>query len=360
MLSAAALLGVLTFRSTRQPPSAPARMFAWEGETQGTRYHVRVVEPPPGLTPHQCRQIVAQVLEQVDRTFSRWRDDSELSQLNAKPPGERVRVSDALGHVAEQALRLAEQTGGAFDPTLAPLLRLWGFGPAPASAHPPSDDAVMSATRRVGWRRVELTRDGSAWALVKGAEGVELDLDAVAQGYAADAVAAALRTAGVTNMMIEVGGEVVVSGHNAERNRWRIGVDLPLPDSQPGERLAGVLHLTDRAIATSGGYRQRRRGSSGRTVIHIFDGRTRRPLERERTSVTIVAQNGLTADGLATAAFILGPDAAIAWLTNQWPDADALFLQVEPDGAVAEITTPNFAARTGYVRLHGVSTPATR
>ncbi len=356
LITAGVLVAFTLWTSRRAPPNLPA--VSWGGETQGTQFHVRIVEPPSNAPPDEWHRIVAGVLDRIDRTFSRWRADSELSRLNATTTAVTVIEDEALGSVAAFALQLAEQSGGAFDPTLAPLLRLWGFGPGPTPALPPPEEALSDARQRVGWQLVELRREACGWAMRRQAP-VELDLDAVAQGFTADAVAEALRARGATNFMVEVGGEVVVSGHNAERRPWRIGVDLPLPDTLPGERLAGVLHVTDCGIATSGGYRRRRSGG-GDPAIHIFDGRLGRPLTRERMSVTVVACDGLTAVGLATAALILGPEEGVAWLAKRWPDAEALFLEVGPDGAVRETTTPGFAARTGYERLAGAPTPATR
>ncbi len=358
MLVSAGLLVALTLWSTHRARSNPP-VVAWTGETQGTQFHFRIVEPPVGIPAEQWTRLAADVLEQVERTFSRWRPDSELSRLNATPAATATIEDDSLGLVLCFALRLAEQTGGAFDPTLAPMLKLWGFGPGPVPAAPPSETALADVRQRVGWHRVSVRHGAGRWTLYRDGD-VELDLDAVAQGFTADAVATALRARGATNVMVEIGGEVVVSGHNAQGRLWRIGVDLPLPDTLPGERLAGVLHLTDCAVATSGGYRRRRTTAGHDAVIHIFDGRLGRPLTRERMSVTVVARDGLTADGLATAAFILGPDEGIPWLTNHWSAADALFLEVTADGTVNEWCTPNFAVRTRYERLTGVSTPATR
>lgn len=357
MLVTAGVLVAFTLWTSRRA-SPHLRTVSWGGETQGTQFHVRIVEPPSNVPPEEWRRLVTGVLDRIDRSFSRWRADSALSRLNASADPVAAIEDEALGRVASFALRLAEQSGGAFDPTLAPLLRLWGFGPGPSPAVPPSDEALADARRRVGWRWLELRREADGWVMRRQGP-VELDLDAVAQGFTADAVAEALRARGVTNFMVEIGGEVVVSGHNAERRPWRIGVDLPLPDTLPGERLAGVLHVTDCGIATSGGYR-RHRSAGGDPAIHIFDGRLGRPLTRERMSVTVVARDGLTADGLATAAFILGPEEGVAWLAKYWPDAEALYLEVGPDGAVRETTTSGFATRTGYERLAGAPTPATR
>lgn len=355
LVTAGMLVAFTLWTSRRAPPSL--RTISWSGATQGTQYHLRITEPPANVAPEEWRRIVAVILDRIDRTFSRWRADSEISRINTTT-NPIAHIEDvALANVTAFALRLAEQSGGAFDPTLAPLLRLWGFGPGPVGAAPPSDEALADARRRVGWRWLELRREADGW-MMRRLNAVELDLDALAQGFTADAIADTLRAHGATNFMVEVGGEVVVSGHNAERRPWRIGIDLPLPDTRPGEQLAGVMHVTDCGMATSGGYRRRRAG--GEPAIHIFDGRLGRPLTRERMSVTVVARDGLTADGLATAAFILGPDEGLAWLAKHWPDADALFLEVGPDGTVRETTTPGFAARTRYERLAGAPTPATR
>lgn len=357
LLIASLFLVVFLWSSRRTAP--PTRSFSWAGETQGTHFRIRIIDPPPSTDLNEWQPTVNEVLSRMDQIFSRWNSASLVSKFNAAAPGTAALSDESFIRVVAAALQIAEQTDGAFDPTLGPLMRLWGFGPCTSFVGFPSDAAIVQARRRVGWRRLQLQQEEGIWT-VKKLDDVELDLDAVAQGYTADVVAAALRMRGATNFMIEIGGEVVVSGHNAARQPWRIGIDLPLPDTLPGERLAGVLHLTDCAIATSGGYRRRRTEKDGQPAIHIFDGRLGRPLTRERSSVTVVARDGLTADGLATAAFILGPVEGIGWLASHWPDVAALFLEVAEDGAVTEVTTPDFAARTGYHRLTDTVVPFKR
>ena len=327
-------------------PRAPAvEAVGLSGEVQGTLFHIRLAEP--ALSTQRLDAVgaaIRQTLDEVNRQMSLWDPESEICRFNRAPAGDAMPVAEGFAACTRFALDLARQSGGAFDPTIRPLLRLWGFGgpEGPREDDPP--EAEQAAARaKCGWPR--LTLDGGG--LRKGADGVELDLNAVAQGYSVDAVSRRILDLGVTNFFVEIGGEVFASGRNASGDPWRIGVDEPRPDAMPGEHLAGILHVSGCAVATSGGYRNRRPGAGGGTVTHIFDARTGRPSPRERLSVTVVAPDCLTADGLSTTLFILGPDEGLPWLATNHPSAEALFVSMaDDDGPVTMRSSPGFLRQT--------------
>jgi thiamine biosynthesis lipoprotein len=327
----------------RTPTTPAVDAVELSGEVQGTFFHIRLAEP--ALSTQRLAAVstaVREILDGINRQMSLWDPESSLCRFNRAPAGPSMPIPEDFAACTRFALELAQTSGGAFDPTLRPLLRLWGFGgpEGPRTDAPP--EAEQEAVRaRCGWRLIGLDSGG----LRKSADGVELDLNAVAQGHSVDVVARQILAMGVTNFFVEIGGEVFVSGRNASGDPWRIGIDEPRPDSLPGEHLAGILHISGCAVATSGGYRNRRTDAGGSSITHIFDARTGRPSPRERLSVTVVAPDCLTADGLATTLFILGPDEGLPWLATNHPSAEALFVAMTGDDS-----PPTLRASGGFLR----------
>ena len=269
---------------------------AFVGETMGTTYSVQAVcaEPP-------AEQQIAAVLAEVDRRMSTYDAASELSRFNRAGVGQPFAVSAPLAKVVAAAMRLAEETKGAFDPTVAPLVALWGFGArASASAVPPTAAEISTVRAQVDYRQLVLRQQPPA--LVKRLP-LTLDLSAVAKGYAVDRVAAMLAAAGCDSYLVEVGGELRAAGGGPGGRPWRIGVESPAG----GEPVA-ALALFEGAVATAGNYRQTR-SLGGRRVSHVVDPRSGYPVAHRLASVTVVAPTALAADGYATALLVLGPDA---------------------------------------------------
>ena len=215
----------------------------------GTRYRVSYVtqnsttaqEPQPGID---------RLLAEINRQMSTYDPQSELSQFNQYDEDDWLAVSPATAKVVAYCLELANESDGAFDPTVGPLVNLWGFGPNPSAFEPPNDAKIAAALERVGYQKVEAQLDPPA--LKKSDPSVYLDLSAAAKGYGVDAVAEFLTYRGFSAYMVEIGGEVRTLGTKPGEQPWRIGVEAP--DSN-GQKLQRVLELTDQAIATSGDYR---------------------------------------------------------------------------------------------------------
>jgi FAD:protein FMN transferase len=290
------------------------------GEALGTTWTVKYlaeVDDPRVLQTTQA------VLAQVDERMSTWRDDSELSRVRLGGP---VEVSEETYAVISAALELSAMTDGAFDPTVQPLMELWGLHGTPLVALP-SDQEVNDARGKVDWRRIELARfEGQP---VVDAHGAALDLSAIAKGHAVDRVANAVSALGHADVLVEVGGEVRAFGHNVAGLSWRLGIDAPTDRAVPGEKLAGFVELTNAGLATSGNYRNHY-SVGGVNVTHTLDPRTGRPAETDVLSVSVVAPNCRTADGLATALMVLGPHGL-----NQieaLPDVEALMFVSKGNG----------------------------
>jgi len=309
------------------PPEGAAEARSSEvrlsGEALGTVWAVTLASPEAdALDRKALRQRVMETLDRVDRSMSHWREDTELSRFNRDLDAGNFRFSPETRRVVTAALTLARETAGAFDPTVGPLVAAWGFGPRAASEDPGEREIAM-LRERVGWQRLTWDAQGR---LVRRAPGVELDLSAIAKGYAADAIAQALAADQPTGVLVEVGGEVRAFGTAADGGPWRVGVESPVA---PGSQLEVVVALTGAALATSGDYRQIR-VSDGVTRSHILDPRSGKPLANRVASASVIAPTCMEADGVATALMVLGPEAGLAWVEER-PWLEALVLVRDGD-----------------------------
>ena len=303
----------------------------------GTTYAVRVVtvDPWPQAERDRIGAKIQAVLDDVESKMSHYLPSSELSRFNRQRTTRPFPVSADTFEVVRQARRLSELTAGALDITVAPLVNAWGFGPVEPDRLPPDGERLSQLREHVGYAGIEL--DAAASTLRKTIPAIEGDLSAVAKGYGVDQVAAALREAGLTRYLVEVGGEIVAAGTNHLDRPWRIGIESPVA----GGGIQRVVSLRDRAMATSGDYRNARE-VDGRWLSHTIDPRTGRPVEHRLASVSVVAERCVVADGLATALEVLGPDDGHALAVEQgWA---ALFLSRDEDGAILERATPAFSA----------------
>ncbi len=314
------------------------------GPAMGTRYTIRV----PGELPRGRRRSVASAVEaelrRLDEALSTWRPDSDLSRFNAAATTAWQDVATDTARVAALALEVARRSGGALDPTVAPLVDLWGFGPAGPVAGPPDDAAVAAALARTGYGGIEVRP--SPPALRKASPGLSLDLSAVAKGYGADRLADIVASLTGGHCLVEIGGEVAVRGHGPGGRPWRIGVEHPLD----GEVLE-VLTLTPRApgVATSGDYRNFYE-AGGERFAHIIDPRSGRPVRHGLAAVTVVAASTAIADAWATALLVLGPEAGLR--TAETEGIAALFgaRAVDADGTVSLRVTASTALRALQAR----------
>jgi thiamine biosynthesis lipoprotein len=299
------------------------------GEALGTVWSVDLVVPE-APTPERAEEIrarVASTLDRVDRGMSTWREDAELARFNRQSGLEPFPFSPEPRRVIAAALDLARETGGAFDPTVAPLVALWGFG-AQAADTPPTVEELEQARRRVGWRLLEWREAGR---LARRVAGVQLDLSAIAKGHAVDAIVAELARDRPIGVLVEVGGEVRALGAKPGGEPWRVGIDDP---DAPGSRLSAVVFLTGGALATSGDYR-RVRVIEGKRRTHVVDPRSGLPVEQKVASASVVAPTCMEADAVATALMVLGPDQGLAWVEDR-PWLETLLMVRVGEGAIEE------------------------
>ncbi len=270
-------------------------------------------------------------LEAVDRAMAR-EDGTPLWALNRAGGGP---LDPAVAEVVTASLAWARRTDGAFDPTVAPLIDLWDVlaGPHP----PPSDEQIAVALGRVGWERVRFVPGPPQRVAL---DGTALDLGAIAKGYALDRAAAALRAAGAADFIVNAGGDLVVAGSKGDRP-WRVGIQHP----RAPDRFLRVVEPRPGALVTSGDY-ERFYEWEGERIHHILDPRTGRPAPGCR-SVTVWAARAIDADALATAVFVLGPDAGLSLLERT---AGAEGLVVDAAGRVRETVGFGRVAPTADVR----------
>ncbi|HHO54300.1 MAG TPA: FAD:protein FMN transferase [Deltaproteobacteria bacterium] len=303
------------------------------GEAMGTTWSVSWLGPVPDEA--EAEATIVATLQQIDEAMSTWRDDSELAAV--RRGSGPVAVGEETYAVVRAALQLAEATGGAFDPTVEPLMELWGFRGNPRTA-PPGDEAVAEALGRIGWGRIALERIAGVPHVDAG--GTALDLSAIAKGHAVDRVSGAMSALGAIDHLVELGGEVRAHGHGPS-GAWRLGVDQPVEGSAPGARLAATVRLINAGLATSGNYRNTY-VVDGVRLAHTMDPRTGRPHASTVLSASVIAPDCRTADGWATALMVLEPGASLA-LIEARPGLEAMLL-LSDGGAVIERSSSGASA----------------
>lgn len=234
-----------------------------------------------------------------------------------------ISVSAEMLEVLQVADRVYQLTGGAFDPTVGPLVNLWGFGPDPSSSEIPPKETIRRQLARVGLDKLVVNTDGNS---VRRTADIQLDLSAVAKGFAVDAVAELLESMGIANYLVEVGGELRLRGTKAELQPWRIAIESP---SLERHAVQQAMTPGDAAVATSGDYRNYFE-KDGKRYSHTIDPRTGYPVSHHLASVTVVADTTAFADALATGLMVMGHEAALALAEKN--DLAVYLLVKEKDG----------------------------
>lgn len=299
-----ALLVGLALWSAWQQQRQPV-VHALDGWTMGSTWSVRVVAVP-GTDLLALRSGLEAQLAELDRQLSNYRDDAVLARLNRAPVGEWQPLPTHLGAVLKFGQRLHEESSGAFDLTVKPLVNLWGFGAAEPRTALPSGADIAAAKALTGAARLEFSADG---AQVRRTAAISLDVDAIAPGYVADVLATWLTARGLPDHLVEVGGELRATGHRPDGSAWRVGIERPQRERGGIDQ---VIAVSAGGIATSGDYRDYV-DIGGQRYSHTIDPVTAWPVTHALTSVTVIADTGLQADGYATALMVLGPERGMAW-----------------------------------------------
>jgi thiamine biosynthesis lipoprotein len=236
-------------------------------------------------------------MHRIESVMSTWKEESEISRLNRDSGGKPVRVSAELFILLEKAYRYSELTGGAFDVTAMPVVRLWGFHGGEAKL--PAESEISEALGKVGWKRMVLDRADTTVTLTG---GCEIDLAGIGKGYAVDRCADILKAHGAERALVDLGGNMFAIGHPPGREYWSIGIR----DPQDQSGVIGKLLIRDEAVATSGNY-ENFVIIDGKRYGHIVDPRTGTTVDHV-LGVTVIAPSATESDALSTGMFVLGPE----------------------------------------------------
>ncbi len=295
----------------------PAYLYN-EGKIYGTVYHI-VYEHPRGEELHGA---IDAELARLNHIFSTFDTASQISLVNTNQP---VTLDPLFVKCFNRSMEISEWSGGAFDITVAPLVNAWGFGFRHREKI--SQPLIDSLLRLTGYQKVRLEGD----RVVKEHPGTMLDMSAIAKGYTCDLIGAFLADQGCRNYMVEIGGEVVAKGVNAHGKSWSIGISKPdeasLLDSN---ELQAVVMLPERALATSGNYRNFYE-EGGKRFAHTIDPLTGYPVQHSLLSATVLANDCMTADGLATAFMVMGLEKSVE-LARQLPGVEVFFIYADASG----------------------------
>ena len=318
------LLIVGTVLIIRQQQSVPYQTNS--GLIFGTSYNIK----------YQCDSNLVKGIEEelkrVDNSLSTFNEKSIITAVNQN---KEVVLNDMFLSVYKKAMEVSENTGGAFDITVAPLVNAWGFGFK--NGINPEKAQVDSLLQIVGYKKVELKGD----RVVKQDPRIMLDCSAIAKGFGVDVIANYLRNLGVKNFMIEIGGEIVTSGINEQRLPWKIGVTKPTDDplGDAGGELMTVMNVTDKAMATSGNYRNFYY-KGGKKYAHTIDPKTGYPVQHSLLSATVIARDCATADAYATSFMVMGLEKAKKFL-EQHTELMAYFIYSDEKGKNAVWFSPS-------------------
>lgn len=297
-----------------------------QGAVFGTTYHITYNHNADLSTD------ITRVLKDVDNSLSTFNANSTISLVNKNM---QVELDSMFLYVFHLAQHVAERTSGAFDITVAPAVNAWGFGFK--NAETIDNDLIDSLKQIVGYQMVK-EENG---AIVKEDNRIMLDCSAIAKGFGCDVVATLFDSIGIADYMVEIGGEIVVKGLNSKGSDWRIGISKPTDDSLATEtELQTVLELSDRAMATSGNYRNFYY-KNGKKYAHTINPATCRPVNHNLLSVTVLAENCAVADAYATAMMVLGLERSLE-LCKKLENVDAYFIYQDNEGVIQICTTPDF------------------
>ena len=304
-----------------------AQSIVFTGATMGTDYRVTIVISSSQGTA-ELENRIAEQLQSVNLSMSTYLEDSEVSRFNRLDTGETLEISEPLRAVIQEALEISALTDGAFDITVANAVNLWGFGPDGAITARPDKQQLAALRSSIGYRYIKLENN----QLSKTRPGTAMDLSAIAKGYAVDQLARMLISEGIQNFLINIGGELRASGNNSTRQAWKVAIEQP--------RVTGgiqqVVELRDRAIATSGDYRNYLT-LDGVRYSHTINPVTLQPVLHRLALVSVIDDHASTADALATAMMVMGEERALLFAEKF--DLAAYFVIRSLQGSGFEVRT---------------------
>ena len=270
-----------------------------KGEAQGTTYGITYI----AKTPVE-KTAIDSILQVIDLSMSTYIDNSLISKINR---GENLPIDPHFEKVFSASFDIYLQSKGAFDPSIGQLINAWGFGKK-ENHTPPTQKQIDSLLTLTGMDKVHIVSTGEGVFVKKDNPNIQLNFNAIAQGYTSDVIAEYFLSKQISNFIVEVGGELVIHGRNTLKNKpWRIGIDNPLQKPDEDREIVATVELTDCGLATSGNYRKLWTDSlSGQKYVHTINPKTGRPQPSNLLSATVIAPSAMLADGYATTLMALG------------------------------------------------------
>ncbi|MBI5740140.1 MAG: FAD:protein FMN transferase [Nitrospirae bacterium] len=256
-------------------------------------------------------------IKKMETLFNNFSPDSEISMIGKSAGAKPAGVSKETLDLMKKTIAVSEMTDGAFDPTIAPVLKLWKFSGRPANPAIPEEGAIEEALKLVDFRKIKT--DGAASEIYLQQKGMELDLGGIAKGYAADRAVEAIKAKGTQAALVAIAGDIRGYGLSATGKPWKVGIQDPRPvnpgSEKPWEDIFASVYLQDRAISTAGDY-QRSFIKDGKRYHHIIDPKTGYPSESGLISVSVIAPEGYISDGIDTAVLVLGAEKGMKLLDS--------------------------------------------
>lgn len=276
-----------------------------QGGVFGTGWSVRYRPVENGATEDEVRQALLAAFDVVNASMNTYSDASTISELNKAPAGHTLELDWDFAYLLNESLRINQASAGAYDISVAPLLEIWGFGPEGPTTYP-NAATIDKALALSGFSH--FTWDSTTRLISKDHREAALELSSIAKGYGVDLGSDALRALGITDFMLDVGGEMQLAGVSPRGDAWRIAIERPEPG---GRAVQTTISLTDTGVATSGDYRNFFE-HNGQRFSHLIDPRTGYPVAHDLVSVTVIHESTALADAWATALAVLGTEQALA------------------------------------------------
>lgn len=271
------------------------------GPIMGTTYHIKFYRSSNSIEESQIKSEVIAAMQLVDSLMSTYKKTSEITLFNHSDTDKWVTLSPETFDVVAASIEISELSSGAFDITIGPLVRSWGFGPDARPVRIPSDESVHKMLQKIGYHKLSLDK---AYLALRKEDDIELDLSAIAKGYAVDKVAEVLEKFNIFSYLVEIGGEVRASGKKNDNSDWVLAIESPVDDMR---QVWKKIVIGNNALATSGDYRNYFE-ENGVRYSHTIDPKTGFPVQHKLTSVTVLRPTSAEADAMATMFMVLGEE----------------------------------------------------
>lgn len=326
-------LPTLLYGQERISDTVTLRLITCEGKAQGTYYLIKYLS----ADTVSLQGSIDSIFGVIDRSLSLYKPGSLINRFNSEGA---IEMDEHMGNVIRKALSTSQATGGSFDITVKPLVDLWGFGVVkPSFQGVPPADSIRHALTYIGSRYLKI----QGHRLITTRKGVQIDCNGIAQGYTVDVLGRFLASRGISNYLVDVGGELCARGYNRQHKTWRVGIERPAPGDTTFEPVQGIVELDNKGIATSGNYR-RFFDQGGTRFAHTIDPRSGQALHNHIISVTVMAPDCITADAFDNPLILMGVEAGIRFVeTHPAYGLEAWYIYRDEHGIIQERGSSGFS-----------------